>query len=186
MVDTPNPASRLGSPLNVYTSGLPGTLGSMTDIDDQLLRRTVELARLSRESGNHPFGALLATSTGEVVFEAQNTVETGRDATGHAETNLARMASGRFTSADLASMTMYTSAEPCAMCSGAVYWAGIGTVVYALSEAELAELTGADEHNPTMALPCREVFAAGQRPTAVRGPVPMPEAAEVHRGFWNN
>ena len=158
----------------------------MTDIDDHLLRRTVAIARQSRESGNHPFGALLATSTGEIVLEAQNTVETGKDATGHAETNLARMASGRFTPAELSTMTMYTSAEPCAMCSGAVYWAGIGTVVYALSEADLAVITGADEQNPTMALPCREVFAAGRRPTAVYGPIPMPEAADVHEGFWNN
>jgi tRNA(Arg) A34 adenosine deaminase TadA len=158
----------------------------MTDTDVRLLRRAVAIARLSRQSGNHPFGALLVDDTGEVVLEAQNTVETGQDATGHAETNLARAASGRFGPAELAAMTMYASAEPCAMCSGAVYWAGIGTVVYALSEADLAIITGADEHNPTMALPCREVFAAGQRPTSVRGPVVLPEATEVHAGFWNN
>ncbi|HEY9312048.1 nucleoside deaminase [Williamsia sp.] len=158
----------------------------MTDTDVRLLRRAVAIARLARESGNHPFGAILVDDTGGVLLEAQNTVETGRDATGHAETNLARMASARYAPAELAAMTMYTSAEPCAMCSGAVYWAGIGTVVYALSEADLAIITGADEHNPTMALPCREVFAAGQRPTSVRGPVAVPEASGVHAGFWNN
>jgi tRNA(Arg) A34 adenosine deaminase TadA len=158
----------------------------MTDLDDTaLLRRAIVLARASRDGGNHPFGALLAGDDGAVVLEAQNTVVTERDATGHAETNLVRTASAIFSPASLATMTLYTSTEPCAMCSGAIYWAGIGTVVYALSESDLAAVTGDDPENPTMSLPCREVFAAGQRPTVVRGPVDLPEAIDVHEGFWN-
>jgi tRNA(Arg) A34 adenosine deaminase TadA len=158
----------------------------MTDLHDKvLLLRAVALAQASRDAGNHPFGALLARSDGTVVREAQNTVVTERNATGHAETNLAGAASAAFDRADLAAMTLYTSAEPCAMCSGAMYWAGIGTIVYALAETDLAALTGDDPENPTMALPCREVFAAGQRPTVVRGPVDLQEAIDVHEGFWN-
>lgn len=152
--------------------------------DADLLRRAVALAQTSRDNGNHPFGALLVDREGTVVLEAQNTVVTERDATGHAETNLVRLASSRYDRTDLADMTMYTSTEPCAMCSGAVYWSGIGTVVYAFSETDLASLTGPDAENPTMTLPCRYVFAAGQRPTAVRGPFDLPEAAAVHDGFW--
>ncbi|GAB2717199.1 tRNA-specific adenosine deaminase [Nocardia thraciensis] len=71
------------------------------------------------------------------------------------------------------------------MCSGAIYWSGVGRVVYALGEDQLLELTGADPENPTMALPCRRVFAAGQRPVSVVGPVDLPEARAVHDGFWN-
>ncbi|ORM27761.1 nucleoside deaminase [Williamsia sp. 1135] len=159
----------------------------MTELDDALLlRRAVALAWSSRNAGNHPFGALLVTADGYVALEAQNTVVTGSDATGHAETNLVRLASSTFRRGELADMTLYTSTEPCAMCSGAVYWSGIGTVVYALAESALAELTGADEENPTMTLPCRDVFAAGQRPTIVRGPIHLPEAAAVHEGFWTS
>ena len=70
------------------------------------------------------------------------------------------------------------------MCAGAIYWSGIGRVVYALSESVLRSLTGDDPENPTLDLPCREVFARGQRPVAVEGPGDVPGAAEVHEGFW--
>ena len=80
--------------------------------------------------------------------------------------------------------TLYSSAEPCAMCSGAIYWAGIGRLVYALSEHRLREITGNHPENPTLDLPCREVFRTGQRPTDVVGPLIEDEAAELHTGLW--
>ena len=71
------------------------------------------------------------------------------------------------------------------MCAGAIYWAGIGRVVYALSEGELLGITGADPENPTLSLPCREVFARGQRRIEVEGPFDdIPGSREVHEGFW--
>lgn len=151
-----------------------------------MLRRAIELARSARAHGNHPFGALLADADRRVVLEAENTVVTERDATGHAETNLVRAAGQAFGRAELATMTLYTSTEPCAMCAGAIYWSGISRVVYALSEAGLRELTGSDPENPTLALPCREVFAAGQRAVEVLGPYDLGEAVEVHQGFWTS
>ncbi len=81
--------------------------------------------------------------------------------------------------------TLYTSAEPCCMCAGAVYWTGIGRVVYALSEHALLGLTGDHPENPTFSLPCREVFAKGQRKVSVLGPMLEGEAAEPHKGFWS-
>ncbi|MEV7723627.1 nucleoside deaminase [Streptomyces sp. NPDC087917] len=122
---------------------------------------------------------------GAVLIEAENTVTTGRDATGHAETNLVRLSPARYDADFLWTCTLYTSTEPCAMCSGAIYWSNIGRVAYALGEDELLDLTGANEVNPTMALPCRSVFAAGQRDLPVIGPVAVPEARAVHAGFWN-
>ena len=86
--------------------------------------------------------------------------------------------------ATLAGATLYSSAEPCAMCAGAVYWCGIGRVVYALSETRLLALTGNHPENPTLALPCRRVLACGQRDTEVLGPVLEDEAADAHHGFW--
>jgi tRNA(Arg) A34 adenosine deaminase TadA len=151
---------------------------------DALLRRAIELADRARAGGNHPFGALLATSDGRIALEAENTVGTTRDVTGHAETNLVSAASRRFEPEELATMTLVTSCEPCAMCSGAVYWSGIGAVVYALSEKRLLALTGDDPENPTLDLPCRTVLSAGQRTIAVTGPLLEDEAAASHAGFW--
>ncbi|SDY62103.1 nucleoside deaminase [Herbiconiux ginsengi] len=147
------------------------------------LERAVALAQAARDRGDHPFGALLVTADG-VVIEAMNTVNTGHDPIGHAETNLVRDSGQRLEMAELAGSTLYTSTEPCAMCSGAIYWAGIPRVVFALSESELRELVAAQEGVPTMALPCREVFAHGGRDVEVVGPVALAEATEVHRGFW--
>lgn len=70
------------------------------------------------------------------------------------------------------------------MCAGATYWAGVGRVVYALSEARLLQLTGSDPENPTLSLPCRQVFASGQRPTQVIGPLHEDAASVAHEGFW--
>ncbi len=153
-------------------------------MQEDLIRRALEVARRARQHGNHPFGALLVDAAGNVVLEAENTVETERDPTGHAETNLVRLAGARFSSGELNLMTLYTSTEPCAMCSGAIYWSGIGRLVYGLPEASLHAITGADDANPTMSLPCREVLGRGQREIAVIGPILEEEAALVHDGFW--
>jgi tRNA(Arg) A34 adenosine deaminase TadA len=147
------------------------------------LARAVALARDARERGDHPFGALLVTADGRVV-EALNSVNTENDPTGHAETNLVRLAASSVEVEALASSTLFTSTEPCAMCAGAIYWSGIGRVVFALSEQGLAELVG-DADEPTLDLPCREVFARGGRPIEVIGPVDLPDAVAVHEGFWN-
>jgi len=96
----------------------------------QLLRRAIELARLAREHGNHPFGALLVDAKGNVVLEAENTVRTDKDVTAHAETNLMRLATARFDRDFLGRCTLYTSTEPCAMCAGALVHARIKRLVY--------------------------------------------------------
>jgi tRNA(Arg) A34 adenosine deaminase TadA len=146
------------------------------------LRRAVELAGLARAGGDHPFGALVVAADGRVLAEARNSV-TADGPTGHAETNAVR-AVARVDAASLAGATLYASTEPCAMCAGAIYWAGIGRVVYALGEDALRAMTGDDPANPTLDLPSRDVLARGQRPTIVDGPALEDEAREVHRGFW--
>jgi tRNA(Arg) A34 adenosine deaminase TadA len=105
--------------------------------------------------------------------------------TAHAERLLASCAARTYDLAFLARCTLYASAEPCAMCAGAIYWAGIGRVVYGQSEKPLKEQTGAHEENPTLELPCATVFAAGQRPTEVVGPLLEDEAAELQADFWS-
>ena len=70
---------------------------SVSSEDERHLLAAIALAWPARQHGNHPFAALLVDANGHVVLEAENTVVTGRDCTGHAETNLMRMASERFT-----------------------------------------------------------------------------------------
>jgi tRNA(Arg) A34 adenosine deaminase TadA len=156
----------------------------LNEVELNHLRRAIELAQSAREHGNHPFGALLVSAAGEVLVEAENTVNSARDCTGHAETNLVRLASQRFDRATLANSTLYTSTEPCAMCAGAIHWSGVGRVVFGLAEEKLYQLTGADESNETMRLPCREVFARSRRSIEVVGPILEDEAEVVHYGFW--
>lgn len=70
------------------------------------------------------------------------------------------------------------------MCAGAIYWAGIGRLVYGLSEARLKAITGNHPENRTLDLPCRDVFATGQRAIDVVGPMLEDEAAAPHEDFW--
>ena len=153
-------------------------------VDEGHLARAIELARRSREKGNQPFGSLLVNTAGEVVLEAENTVVTGNDVTGHAELNLVRTASMQFDVEALLGSTLYTSTEPCAMCSGAIFWSGIGRVVFALSSEQLMGIVRDDSGSFTLALSCREVFARGGRDVKVSGPHVTEQAAMVHDGFW--
>ena len=149
--------------------------------DHEYLIDAVALAASAREHGNHPFGALLVTVDGTVV-RAENTVLTSGDPTGHAETNLVR-AAAHLGAERLATSTLYTSTEPCAMCCGAIFWAGVRTVVYALGGDELIALVPEGDEF-TLDLPSREVFARGGHPVEVRGPLHVAGTVAVHEGFW--
>jgi len=153
--------------------------------DETMLRLAFDVARRSRAAGDHPFGSVLADPEGKLLMEQANGYTSeGGDRTAHAERLLASRAARSHDLAFLARCTLYTSAEPCAMCAGAIYWAGIGRVVYGQSETALKAQTGAHEENPTLDLPCDIVFAAGQRATEVVGPLLEDEAAALQAGFW--
>jgi tRNA(Arg) A34 adenosine deaminase TadA len=155
----------------------------MNKIDEGLIRAAIELAAEARRTGNEPFGALLADEQGQILLESRNTITTGKDCTGHAETNLMRRASADYDSDFLAKCTLYTSAEPCPMCSGAIFWGNVRRVVYGLSEESLYGMMGCDDEE-VLFLPCREVFERGKKHIEVIGPVLEDEARKVHEGFW--
>lgn len=146
------------------------------------LRRANEVARAALAKGRHPFGAVLVGPDDETVLLEQGNV----DGVNHAEAVLARVAAHRFDAATLWHCTLVTTVEPCAMCAGTQYWAHIGRLVYGLAERDLLALTGDHPENPTLDLPCREVFARGQKSLQVIGPVPAlaDEIAALHRDFW--
>ncbi|WP_420860975.1 nucleoside deaminase [Algirhabdus cladophorae] len=153
--------------------------------DLEFLRRTIVLADEAVSEGNHPFGAVLVSAENQILAEGKNSYKIDKGP-GHAETNLAREAARNFDEATLRAATLYTSVEPCSMCSGSIYWAEIGAVVFGMTERRLGELTGDDPENPTQDLECRVIFASGQRPVEVRGPYSEleDEIAAQHIAFW--
>ena len=153
--------------------------------DEQRLRHLQRANTLAREAiakGRHPFAALLVAADGETVLLEQINV----DSVNHAEAVLARVAAHRFDAQLLWGCTLVTTVEPCAMCAATQYWAHIGGLVYGMSEEALLQITGNHPENPTLRLPCREVFARGQKAITVHGPLAemQAEIAAVHAAFW--
>jgi tRNA(Arg) A34 adenosine deaminase TadA len=146
------------------------------------LRQANAIAAQALAAGHHPFGALLIGPDQATVLLTQGNV----DSVNHAEAVLARTAAQRFDAVTLWNSTLVTTVEPCCMCAGTQYWAHIGRLVYGLSESGLLALTGDHAENPTLDLPCREVFAHGQKPMRVWGPLAAveDEVAALHREFW--
>jgi tRNA(Arg) A34 adenosine deaminase TadA len=146
------------------------------------LRAANAVAQRALAAGHHPFGALLVAPDHETVLIEQGNV----DSVNHAEAVLARAAAQRYDAAYLWGCTLYTTVEPCCMCAGTQYWAHIGGLVYGMEERRLLQLTGNHAENPTMDLPCREVFAHGQKDVRVWGPVAEveEEIAGLHIAFW--
>jgi tRNA(Arg) A34 adenosine deaminase TadA len=145
---------------------------------EAFLARAIELAREARAAGDMPFGAVLVLD-GRIVVESRNTVVTSNSPLCHAETNLVSEAVRTLDRGVLARCVLYTSCEPCAMCVGSMYWAGIRTLVYALSSDELAKLAGSN-----FLIPCRELFSRAADQVQVIGPLLVDEARAVHVGFW--
>jgi tRNA(Arg) A34 adenosine deaminase TadA len=156
-----------------------------SELDEHFLRRSFDVARRALTHGNHPFGAILVDHHRNVLIEAENGYMPAHDGTAHAERLLATRACTTVSPDILRSATLYSSAEPCAMCAGAIYWAGIGRLVYGLGEHRLRAVTGNHPENPTLDMPCREVFKSGQRATEVLGPLLEDEAEALHAGVWN-
>ncbi|CAF3702015.1 unnamed protein product [Rotaria sp. Silwood1] len=152
---------------------------------DQMMRhlhRANQIAKRALQFGHHPFGCILVASDNETILMEQGNIDT----VNHAESTLARMACTNFSSEYLWRCTLYTTFEPCAMCAATLYWANIGQIVFGATEKRLLELTGSNENNPTLDIPCRYVFQHGQKKIEVWGPFPEleNEFIELHRGFW--
>ena len=146
------------------------------------LRTANAIAQRALSAGHHPFAALLVAADHETVLIEQGNV----DSVNHAEAVLARTAAQKFDADTLWGCTLYTTVEPCCMCAGTQYWAHIGGLVYGMDERRLLRLTGNHAENPTMDLPCRDVFAHGQKTMRVWGPIAEveEEIAALHLAFW--
>lgn len=164
------------------TQPLPET--PLNETDGRYLRQAIAWSGVARERGNRPFGAVVVADNGQVLAEAWcNTGETG-DCTGHAETNAVRQLSPKVDRATLARATLYSSAEPCVMCAGAIFWSGIGRVVFGIDAVRLRVFRGERAEQRDAELSCRDVFRASPHSIECIGPALIDEASEPHRGFW--
>lgn len=147
--------------------------------DRDYIDRCYTLAEQAVDQGNHPFGALLVVD-GQVVLEAQNSVLTDHDITCHAEMNLVRAAGENFDRSILSRSTLYASTEPCAMCAGAIYWAGVARLVFGVSGADLGQIAG-----ESFVWSSAELFDRGQHNIQVIGPINATTGRKLHQTFWD-
>ena len=145
--------------------------------DEDYMKLAISVARRADANGNPPFGSILVDQAGEVVLEAENNVISESDCTGHAETNLIREASRRFGVGALGDYTMFTSAEPCCMCSTAAFWSGLERIVFGLSLDRLIEIRS--DGPPILNISSREIASRSPRPMEIVGPVLEDEAAAL-------
>jgi tRNA(Arg) A34 adenosine deaminase TadA len=141
------------------------------------MRLAISASRKALDAGDRPYGAVLVSPSGEILHVASNNQNTASDVTGHAETVLVREAAARLGAQALAGSTVFASGEPCAMCSGALYWAGVARIVFAAPNDVMNELMGG-HHLP---IRCAEVLHGASRAVQVDGPVLGDAAVEVLR-----
>lgn len=149
---------------------------TMTDTHGTYLERAIALAVQARQRGCGPFGALVVSAEGEVLVEAENLVQDERDFTAHAEMVALREVGRRLGLDSLAGATMYASAEPCAMCSGAILYFGLRRLVYGLGIPRQLQLR--NRRTLRRQIPCRAILDIGPDPVEVIGPM-HEEAAEA-------
>lgn len=172
-------------------AGHPGSLPRMTEpalseLDEDLLRRAFALAAEARARGDRPFGVVIADAAGQVLAEGRSTQGAGGGGTlAHSEMNAcqAAIAAGVPRPA-LRAATAYCSGEPCAMCAAALFYTGLGRVVYGLSNAAILHLRNAQPHTAGLSITCREVLAGAAEPVEIVGPCLEAEAEVPHRGYW--
>lgn len=150
--------------------------------DREFLRRTIELAREAKSAGNPPFGSILMAMDGTILADMVNTTVTDQDLSAHPELKLAVWAARNLSREQARTTTMYTSTEPCAMCSGAFAHAGLGRLVFAVSGAEAPELRRGTEVRPSPTTSSRSILGQASYPITVLGPVPFDQARAVFAG----
>lgn len=149
--------------------------------DEKYIRMAIETAKVSKRNGNLPFGCILIDENGEVLLRGENTINTDSDCLAHAEINLIREASKKYDFPYLNNCSIYTSDEPCPMCTSAIYWSGIGRLVYGLSKTNYYKIVGRNDPNWVFEMPVRELLEKGGRELQVVGPMLEEEASTLHK-----
>ncbi|MBP0726316.1 nucleoside deaminase [Bacillus sp. RG28] len=145
--------------------------------DEYFMKKAIEMALQARKEGNEPFGAILVKDE-EIVMIGENKINTFCDPTHHAEIGLIRRFCSENNVFDLSEYTLYTSCEPCVMCSGAMVWSTLGKMVYSVSHDQLAEIAGSN-----IMIACREVFEKSPHKPNVVEKILNEEGLKVFEGY---
>jgi tRNA(Arg) A34 adenosine deaminase TadA len=156
----------------------------LNEHDGLYLRRAIALSHLGAERGNRPFGAVIVGADDAVLAEVWNSNGETGDCTAHAEVNAVRAVSPSVSREALAGATLYSSAEPCVMCAGAIFWSNIGRVVFGIDAERLRVFRGERAEQRDAELSCRDVFNSSPHPIECIGPALVAEASEAHAGHW--
>jgi tRNA(adenine34) deaminase len=160
---------------------------TLDERDGRYLRKAIVWSHAARRRGNQPYGSIIVSAGNEVLAEAFNNIAETGDPTGHAELNAIRALAGRgLARDDLAAATLYASGEPCVMCAGAIFWSGIGRVVYGLDAARMEKYQGDRVDQRSNAVSCREVFRASPHAIECIGPALIHDAAAAHEDAPEN
>lgn len=150
-----------------------------------LLRAALEVALVSLEKGNLPFGCLLADVDGNILERGENTVVTSEDSIAHCENNLVHQLAGKYDAAFLATCTMYASTEPCPMCAAAIFWSGIGRIVYALDKNSYHTIAGTSNPAHIFNLSSADLLQHGGRKVIVEGPSLVEESTAFYKKLYS-
>lgn len=150
-------------------------------MNETLVKRAIEVAKRSKANGNLAYGCVLVDGDGKVIMEGENTIVTEYDCLGHAEINMIREASKHYDTEFLNQCSIYTSDEPCPMCSSAIFWSGISTLVFGLSKSRFYQEFGNDNPAVDFNIPSRDVLKAGGREVKVIGPMLEDDVLAIHR-----
>jgi len=149
--------------------------------DKNGIKKAIKVAKQAKEKGNLPYGCILTDADGKVLLKGENTINTDNDCLAHAEINLIREACKLYDYNVLNSCIIYTSDEPCAMCSSAIYWSGIGKLVFGLSKKAFYDNVGRENLNWVFELGSREVLSKGGREVKVVGPILEDDVLKIHK-----
>jgi tRNA(Arg) A34 adenosine deaminase TadA len=143
-------------------------------MDVSLLRKANEVGWRARENGDEPYGCILADLHGNIVAEGECHVRRTGDPTRHGEMMMIRAAIEAVGTEALADCSAYVSGGPCVMCTGAIYWAGIGRMVYAV-DIGAQDNRGSTENGgkPTLRTEFRDILETGSRRIVLDGPYPQ-------------
>lgn len=143
----------------------------------RFLRRAIELAKIARGKGEDPFGAVLVKD-GDIVYESCDGCIEYSNPTLHSEMRLISEFCMKNKKVSLEGYELYSSTEPCSMCSGAIHWSKISKVVYSVSQKTLQKNSGGKPK-----LSCREILNRGKRKTEIIGPLLEDEGLKVYEGY---
>ena len=101
--------------------------------DIHFMETAIEQAKLAFQENEVPVGAVLVIDN-KIIAKAYNQVQLLKDVTAHAEILVITAACNEMQMKYLPNATLYTSLEPCLMCSGALFWNKIGKIIFAASD----------------------------------------------------